>query len=352
VSSFFAPFLTLEGAFGSGFTSGSIADAILVAEQNQSSVFDFGVFSVDGIPVGNLAFDVFQGLFLVSDLATGAIIHQGANTQALFDSVERSRLLGLVGPAGPQGLPGQGVDIAQLGNAIRAIVASLNRTPTTGGGIPAGFPQDLGQRVLPGGTVNQPVVLGSTGDPTGQRRPSFPDNRQREIEIARQVGILIRQILAARAQQRAARRAEERNAAFLAWVRNLQRGQQMPFGQAGFVGSLGPIGGGILGGAVSGGIEQLLKQLFPGEQPGTQFPMVPQGLPPIQGPGTFPMLPGGGGACPSLFRGAPATSRMSPVPWFPIQAPNGKWFFFGHLGTPKFSKLKAPRRHHHHGRKR
>jgi len=342
LSSFFAPFIGLEEAFGSGFTSGSIADAILVAEQNQTSVFDFGVFAVDGINVGNLAYDLFQGLFLISDPLTGQIIHQGANTQALFDSVERSRLLGLVGPPGPAGLPGPGVDVGQLTGVIRDIVASLNRTPTTG----RAAPQGLGELVLPGGTVNQPVVLGSTGDPSGQRRPPFPDNRQREIEIARQVGILIRQILAARAQQRAFKRAEERNAAFLAWIRSLQGGQQVPFGQQGFqAGNGGRDFISDLFGAAGG----FLTQQFGPTQPG--LPQLP--APPVQGPGIFPTTGlGGGGNCPPLFRGGAPATRMSPVPWFPVQAPNGKWFFFGHLGVPKFSKLKSPRRHHHHSRKR
>ncbi len=65
-----------------------------------------------------------------------------------------------------------------------------------------------------------------------------------------------------------------------------------------------------------------------------------------------PFTGGGGGVCPPLFRAGASVLRMSPVPWFPVQAPNGKWFFFGHLGTPTFSKLKGKRKHHHHARKR
>jgi len=345
--SFFSPFLGLEQAFGTGFTSGSIADAILVAEQNESSVFDFGVFAVDGVNVGTLFYDVFQGLFLISDPLSGQILHQGANTQALFDSVERSRLLGLVGPPGPPGLPGPGVDLAQTIQAIRNIVTQISgaRTPTTGRAVPTG----LGELVLPGGTVNQPVVLGSTGDPTGQRRPDFPDDRQKEVEIARQVGLLIRQILAARAQKRAAERAAEKNAAFLAWVRSLQGGQQMPFGQSGFAaGALLPTVGSFLGNV---GADILAGLISPG-QPQAQLPGLPAFPQGAIGPTASGIPLGGGGACPPLFRGGGTSVRMSPVPWFPIQGPNGKWFFFGHLGTPKFSKLKSPRRHHHHARKR
>jgi len=350
VSSFFAPFIGLEEAFGTGFTSGSIADAILVAEQNQSSVFDFGVFAVDGINVGNLAFDVFQGLFLVSDPLTGQIIHQGATQQALADSVERSRLLGLVGPPGPAGLPAAPVDLAAIIRAVTGVVGSFNREPTTGR-------RDLpGEPVLPGGTVNQPVVLGSTGDPRGKSRPDFPDDRQQAVELARQIGLLIRQILAARAAKRAAERREE-NAAVQRqlWLNFFARlgGQQMGFGQSGtqFVapggGALIPGIGGVIGGLLPGLIERFLPQLpgF-GPDPVPSFPQLPPGIPGLS-PG------GGGGVCPPLFRsGAPAGFRMSPVPWFPIQAPNGKWFFFGHLGTPTFSKLKGRKRHHHHARKR
>jgi len=352
VTSFFTPFLGLEETFGSGFTSGSIADAIRVAEQNESSVFDFGIFAVDGINVGNLAFDVFQGLFLVSDPLTGQITHQGATQAALRESIERSRLLGLVGPTGPQGLPAPPVDLAAIIRAVTGVVGSLNREPTTGRGLP-------GEPVLPGGTVNVPVVLGSTGDPRGKSRPKFPDDRQNEVEIARQIGVLIRQILAARAAQRAAERRAEANAAqrqlWLNFFAQLQGGQQMGFGQSGFIGVGSGVGGAVgdlliqLAGSVAGGLigsrfGDQLPQL-PGQQPA--FPAAP-GIPGLQGGGAF----GGGGACPSLFRAGAGAMRVSPVPWFPIQAPNGKWFFFGHLGTPTFSKLKGRRRHHHHSRKR
>ncbi len=206
------------------------------------------------------------------------------------------------------------------------------------------------EQVLPGGTVNVPVVLGSTGDPTGVRRPRFPDEEQ--LSRAQQIGRLIHwflQLRKARQTQDKQRRAIER---FLADRLALLRRAQMPFGQSQFV---GPGAGALLpgiGGIIGGLLPDLIGRLFPGDQPG--FPSLPSfpttGLP-TQGPGLFPM-PGGGGACPPLFRGAPATFRMSPVPWFPVQAPNGKWFFFGHLGTPTFSKLKGRRRHHHHARKR
>jgi len=125
----------------------------------------------------------------------------------------------------------------------------------------------------------------------------------------------------------------------------------MPFGQAGF--AAGPAGitglSALADLAISAG-GAFLADRFGGAPALSAFPALPApGIPGLQGGGAF----GGGGACPPLFRtGAPAGFSMRPVPWFPVQAPNGKWFFFGHLGTPTFSRLKARRRHHHHSRKR
>jgi len=121
----------------------------------------------------------------------------------------------------------------------------------------------------------------------------------------------------------------------------------MPFGQSGFV--AGPVGTAVATGLGAFGgtlLESLISRLSGGDvQTVPQFPAAP-GIPGLQGGAPF-----GGGGCPPLFRGA-MSARMSPVPWFPVQAPSGKWFFFGHLGRPTFSKLKSPRRHHHHSRKR
>jgi len=123
----------------------------------------------------------------------------------------------------------------------------------------------------------------------------------------------------------------------------------MPFGQAGF--SAGSVGTAIATGIGAFGataLEALIFRLGQGGEGGGG-----NGIPaPPQLPSGIPGLSGGGGVCPPLFRtGAPAGFSMRPVPWFPVQAPNGKWFFFGHLGTPTFSRLKA-RRRHHHSRKR
>ncbi len=126
----------------------------------------------------------------------------------------------------------------------------------------------------------------------------------------------------------------------------------MGFGQAGFA-----IGGGPL---LSAGSSELIQALigagagFLGSRFGEQVSMPPLTQPIATQLTQGPLMGfGGGGGCPPLFRtGAPAGFSMRPVPWFPVQAPNGKWFFFGHLGRPTFSKLKSPRRHHHHPRKR
>jgi len=351
MSSFFAPFLTLEGQFGSGFTNVSLADAIRVAEQNESSVFEFGAFIVDGLEQGNLAFDVFRGLFLLSDPITGAIRAEAPTQQGLRDQIQRVGLIGPPGLTGPPGPPGEGTGVTGA-DALRTLSALLDqirrardeptRLPSPSSFPPVGPPPPLPPpgRVRPGGTVNVPVVLGSTGDPTGVQRPRFPD--QEQLSRAQQIGQLIRQFLALR---KARQNADKQRRAFEQF---LLRRQPVPFGQAGF--SAGN-GGRDLIGDIIGAIGGIIGDRFapPGFGPGV--PQLPG--PPVQGPGTFPVVtgPGGGSVCPPLFRGGMST-RMSPVPWFPVQAPSGKWFFFGHLGRPTFSKLKSPRRHHHHSRKR
>jgi len=123
----------------------------------------------------------------------------------------------------------------------------------------------------------------------------------------------------------------------------------MPFGQSG---SFLSAGGGVNGGRdflsdLLGAAGGFLTSQFSNAPPGGGIIAQPPGIPGLQGGAPFV----GGGACPPLFRGG-VSARMSPVPWFPVQAPSGKWFFFGHLGRPSFSKLKSPRRHHHHRRLR
>jgi len=267
--------------------------------------------------------------------------------------------LGPVGALGPVGFAGPPAEFPTLGTpdfntllqTLAAAIGALGGAEQTTifGALPpapAAVPLEV---VRPGGTVNVPVVLGATGDPGGVRRPRFPD--QDQIEQAARIGQLIANLLALRKAQQNAdkqRRAFER---FLAErLELLRRAQQMPFGQAGF--AAGPVGTAIATGLGSFGataLEALIMRLGQGGEVQTtvpQFPQIPPGIPGLSAPA------GGGGACPSLFRAGAGPMRVSPVPWFPIQAPNGKWFFFGHLGTPTFSKLKGRRRHHHHARKR
>ena len=326
----------------------TLADLIAQAEQNEAIIpQNFGDFLFNGVIAGILLFDAFTNQFVLVDKSSSRILRTGASTQAIRDQLTAPQ-----GEPGPVGPAGPGPDLDAIATLVRNLVAQLlGREPTTGGGTLPRPPADL-ERVLPGGTVNVPVVLGSTGDPSGQRRPPPSSDQGNNIEIARKIANLIRAILASRAAARAARRIQERQAAIVAlWISFLRRqgGSPMGFGQSGQF-QIGN-GGRDLIGDIIGSIGGIIGERFSPGVPGfgTNLP-----APPTQGPGLFPVLPGGGGgACPSLFRGAaPAGMRVSPVPWFPVQAPNGKWFFFGHLGTPTFSKLKARRRHHHHGRKR
>jgi len=109
-----------------------------------------------------------------------------------------------------------------------------------------------------------------------------------------------------------------------------------------------------LGTTVGGDLLARLAQQRDGDIIVDGAPQAPQLPAELQIPGLdLSVLGGGGGtSCPTLFRGGAVPTRHTPIPWFPIQSPSGKWFFFGHLGTPTFSKLKKTRKHHHHARKR
>jgi len=361
---FLGPFIDLQAAFPiEGTVSTTLIEAVQAAEAAESSVFQFGAFIVDGLEQGNLAFDLFRGLFLLSDPITGAIRAEAPTQQGLRDQIQRVGLIGppgLTGAPGPPGVPGPGgpeVTGAEALRTLSAILDSLRRAretaiavPASGGFPPIGPPAPLppSGAVRPGGSVNQPVVLGSTGDPTGVRRPTFPN--QEQLSRAQQIGQIIRNLLALRRARQNADKQRRAFEQFLATRLELLRRQQMPFGQSGF--AAGPVGTAVATGLGAFGgtlLESLINRLtidqtqLPGQQPA--FPAAP-GIPGLQGGAPF-----GGGGCPPLFRGA-MSARMSPVPWFPVQAPSGKWFFFGHLGRPTFSKLKSPRRHHHHRRLR
>lgn len=272
---------------------------------------------------------------------------------------------GLIGPIGPTGfaaeLPSLGTpDFATL---VQSLLGALGSLRGRNGGtvrLPA-LPAPVLEPVTPGGTVNVPVILGSAQDPTGQQRPRFPDTRREQL--LQLLSKLFDQFLADQAGRRAQRRAEDVidaqlvafRAALAARQAQLERERRPPvgtgaFGQAGTLQLRGTNGGA----SDPGLLERLLAaagQLFPG-QGFPSLPAAPRLPAEMQGPPGFPeQLAGLAGACPPLFRPGTSVLRVSPVPWFPVQAPNGKWFFFGHLGTPTFSKLKGRRRHHHHRRR-
>ena len=312
----------------------------------------------------------------------GAVGATGATGVAgVAGAIGSAGLVGLTGPAGQ--LPTLGTpDFASLLQVLAASLGALTSRRSTTGGFPDLPPAPVAspaadapvfERVAAGGTVNVPVVPGSTSDPAGTRRPVFPQariTREEAVEIVRRI---LNEIQARRAQRRAQELVDRQLAAFRAVLaaRQVQlereRRAVMPFGQAGFAAPIiGPVAGGVIGGLAGDAFEFLLERLFPGNTgpiaqpfpPPQQFPSFPA-FPPLPAGPALPALPpgipglsGGAGVCPPLFRAGASAMRVSPTPWFPVQAPDGKWFFFGHLGKPSFSKLKKPRRHHHHARKR
>ncbi len=389
------PLLTLEAVFGTGFTARDIADAILVLEQGQTTPeFEGGVVIVTrGLPsatgaAGMVIFNTITGIFQILG-ANGSVQGSGRTPDEAAANLPPGTSLDTFGlepfsakgkaPTAP--LPFVGAPVPQgtgpgfpgpagggeFGELLRTILGALGQLRDR--------PRPVGlEPVAIGGTVNVPVVPGSTSDPRGTLRPTAaafvpkpppPPPRAPERPTATQAGANIVRVvidfLLRRRQAEALRDFQRRQLEILAAAAALRR-QQMGFGQSGFAASL-PAVGGFLGGALGGlaetGLELLLKQLsgdvttslpafptfpqLPGQQPA--FPPAP-GIPGLQGGGPF------GSACPPLFRDRGSVLSVSPVPWFPMQAPNGKWFFFGHLGKPTFSKLKSPRRHHHHARKR
>jgi len=399
------PVLTLESAFGVGFTAADIADQILQAEQEGRFTTEgpaTGAITITTGPTGlTIVLNLANALFEIFD-SSGRKVGGGVTPEAAIEAVNAGGAVAGGGavsepPTFPPTLetvttapfvapPPTPQPDASLFAAIQALIGQFRtfeeiffpppRTPAPGD-FPIDFPpqvepfpdvfgfppfpdferirpgpqrgEQIGTIVRPGGSVNVPVVLGSTGDPTGIRRPTFPS--EENLTRAQQIGQIIRQILALRKARQTADKQRRAFEQFLAARLEILRGAQMPFGQAGFAAGPAAITGlqTLADLAISAGGAFLANRFG---DPGVAiqgFPSPPPGIPGLQGGGAF----GGGGACPPLFRtGAPAGFSMRPVPWFPVQAPNGKWFFFGHLGTPSFSRLKARRRHHHHARKR
>jgi len=383
------PLLVLEAVFGTGFTAQSIADAIRVAEQGEPSGFQGPIIVTRGLPsdtgaAGSLIFNTITGIFQILG-ANGSVQSSGRTPDEAAANLPAGLTLDTFGLdpvlsqpptfAEVSTIPGP-AEGGEFGELLRTILGALGQL-RGGREQPAGL-----EPVAIGGTVNTPVVPGSTADPRGTLRPTAaafvpkpppPSPPAPARPTATQAGAnivrVILSLLLQRRQQQALRDAQRRQSELIAAAAAARRTPIMGFGQSSFVGStsIGPFVGGALGGLAGDAFEFLLERLvgdrgivpqpqpfpqlpafptfpqLPGQQPA--FPPAP-GIPGLQGGGPF------GAACPSLFRDRGSVLSVSPVPWFPMQAPNGKWFFFGHLGAPTFSKLKGRRKHHHHRAKR
>jgi len=372
------PFVDLETAFGGVITSESIAKAIRDQDAQIRAALSEGAQVVVDIATGPdlaLVLNISRGLFEIFRLSDRAKVGGGPTPEAALEAVRSGSLregggttfLPDAGFAEPSPIPGP-AEAGDFGELLRTILGALGQL-RGGRARPTGL-----EPVAIGGTVNVPVVPGSTSDPRGTLRPTEaaflpkppppgprspprPTAPQAAANIAR----VILSLLLQRQRERALRDAQRRQRELIAAAAALRR-QQMPFGQSG-ASFIGPVAGGAIGGAIGGlaedAIGALIERFFPRE---TTLPTLPQlpGFPSLPAfPPTLPQLPpgipglsGGAGVCPDLFRMGTGAMRVSPTPWFPVQAPDGKWFFFGHLGKPTFSKLKSPRRHHHHPRKR
>lgn len=380
------PLLTLEAVFGTGFTARSIADAILVQEQNEgASTFSGGIVIVTrGIPTetgaaGALIFNTITGIFQILG-ANGSVQGSGRTPDEAAANLPAGLTLDTFGldpvlsqpptfaePSPPIPGPAEG---GEFGELLRTILGALGQL-RGGRARPSGL-----EPVAIGGTVNVPVVAGSTSDPRGTLRPTAaafvpkpppPPPRAPERPTAGQAGAnivrVIIDLLLRRRQAEALRDAQRRQLELFAAAAALRR-QTVGFGQAGFVAPIGPVIGGAIGSVAGDAFEFLLEKLLGDrgtveQQPFPRLPAFPVPQLPGGQPTGLPAIPGldlsvlgGGGGCPPLFRTGTGAMRVSPVPWFPVQAPDGKWFFFGHLGKPTFSKLKGRRKHHHHARKR
>lgn len=376
---FLAPVITLQSVFGESFSAQTVADAIKVADQQARLAAERGegsgfptVVEIATGPELSIVLNTARGLFEIFD-RSGRKVGGGVTPEAALEAVRAGGLRPLPFSEGDAPIPGP-AEGGEFGDLLKTILGALGqlrgRRPSTGL-----------ETVAIGGTVNVPVVRGSTADPAGTLRPTAaafvpkpppppprtpprPTATQATANIAR----VILSLLLQRRRENFIRDAQRRQRELLARQQALLRAaaerRAMPFGQSGFVApgsQLGPFLGGALGGLAGDAFEAILERLFR-DQPGTietqpfprlpAFPELPPGTQVPQLPPGIPGLTGGGGVCPPLFRDRGSVLSVSPVPWFPVQAPNGKWFFFGHLGTPTFSKLKGRRKHHHHPRKR
>lgn len=369
--------IDLEAAFGVGFTAANIRDAIRKAEQEarlealkpEGTPFQTVIDVATG-PAGRLVLNVLSGLFEFLDPTTGRKLSGGVTPEAALEGLVSGGAGGVGGIPDfpvtafqePSPLPGPsgGGDFNALLRTILGALGQLRARPTVRGLEPVGI----------GGSVNVPVVRGSTADPTGTFRPTPtafgprpppppappppPSTQARNIALQAVVDLLLR-LRAERALKEAQRRAEQLQAQQLATLRALvaaqteRRAAIMPFGQSGFSAGGGGVGGGFdtLASVVSA-LAPIARDIFAPPPrdlrdiaPGGGIIQQPVGLPAAllrQVPGTLAGLGlgelfGGGDACPALFRGGAVRTRPASVVCVPDPA-TGEARFFGHLGKP------------------
>lgn len=269
--------------------------------------------------------------------------------------------LGATGPIGATGLQGP-IGFAEtpqvgttefntilqtlLGAAGQILPGLLGGTGETGlPGLP-GVPGVVQIPVGPGGTPNEPTVLGSTGDPGGGTRPSFPSEQC--APVLREALKLATVLLAERAGRKAQDRQLDTINAYLRalqeralLVESIRRAQQMPFGQSGYAagGLLGTGVGTALGQLAETGIEALIRWAAGG---GNQvaidpasIPQAPPSFPPpgqLQLPGQQPAFAPGVSGC-SPFRSG-GQVRATAVRFQALNPVTGRATWFGPLGTP------------------
>ncbi len=104
------PFSTLESAFGTGFTSRSIADAILVAEQEGRFTGEgpaTGAISIATGPIVTLVLNLARGLFEVLSNESGNVLARGVTPEAALEALRAGSGPGIPqgGGGGPEPLP-------------------------------------------------------------------------------------------------------------------------------------------------------------------------------------------------------------------------------------------------------
>jgi len=380
------PVLDLESAFDVGFTSAEIAATIRREEEAIRAALSEGRDAVITISTGQqtgltMVLNLAKGLFEIFD-RDGRKVGGGVTPEAAIEAVNAGSLrpapvattFAEATPpiAGPTG----GGDFNEL---LRSILGALGQL-TGGRGSPRGL-----EPVAIGGSVNVPVVRGSTADPTGtlrpvQRlpgrpaptieerlaafprapatqpaRPALPSAREVLPSVALEILQLLLRERAEKQLRDAQRRAQEIQAQRLASFSELIRRIQMSFGQNGVsLGLQGPrdsrgplesagVGGGflttltdILIGLGTNISADLLTRLGVTTAAERREITVPNGDSEIEA--ALRALQTGGGAATQcgLFRGG-GGARVSSRPASVVCLPDpitGEARFFGHLGRP------------------